>query len=65
VKFLFGYFFLKLTIIINLISTSPKYYIELHYAQAIEITHVITTREHETGRGANQIGNLHQNKITH
>jgi len=47
-----------LTTIINLISASPIRHIELHYAQAIEIAHMVATRERETGRGANQIGNL-------
>jgi len=53
-----------LTIIINLISASLKHHIELHYAQAIEIAHMVATRERETGRGANQIGNLHRSGTT-
>jgi hypothetical protein len=62
-RFLFGYFFFsKLTAIINLISVSPKHYTELHYAQAIEITHMVATGGRETGRGANKIGNLHQSR---
>ena len=52
-------FFSKLTTIINLISVSPKRYTKLHYAQAIEIAHMVVTEERETGRVANQIGNLH------
>ena len=57
-------FFSKLTIIINLISASPKHHTELHYAQAIKIAHMIATKEHETSRGANQIGNLHRSGTT-
>ncbi|XP_034897677.1 uncharacterized protein [Populus alba] len=57
-------FFSKLTTIINLICASPKHHIELHYAQAIEIAHMVATGERETGRGANQIGNLHQSGTT-
>jgi hypothetical protein len=53
-----------LTTIINLISASLKHHIELHYTQAIEITHMVATRERETGRGANQIGNLHRSGTT-
>ncbi|XP_052309181.1 uncharacterized protein LOC18099599 [Populus trichocarpa] len=57
-------FFSKLTTIINLICASPKRHTELHYAQAIEIAHMVATGECETGRGANQIGNLHQSGTT-
>jgi hypothetical protein len=57
-------FFSKLTTIINLISVSPKRHTELHYAWAIEITHMVATGERETGRGANQIGNLHRSGTT-
>ena len=52
-------FFLKLTTIINFISVSPKRYTELHYAHAIYIAHMVAIEERETGRVANQIGNLH------
>ena len=52
-------FFSKLTTIINLISASLKRHTELHYAQVIEIAHMIATGEHETSRGADQISNLH------
>jgi hypothetical protein len=48
-----------MTTIINLISASLKYHIELHCAQIIEIAHTIAIRECETMRGANKIGNLH------
>eukprot|EP00258_Populus_trichocarpa_P041583 XP_024457602.1 zinc finger MYM-type protein 1 [Populus trichocarpa] len=58
-------FFSKLTTIINLICASPKRHTELHYAQAIEITHMVAIGERETGRGANQIGNLHRSGTTH
>jgi len=57
-------FFSKLTTIINLISASPKHHTELHDAQTIEIAHMVATGERETGRGANQIGNLHRNGTT-
>ncbi|XP_034920185.2 uncharacterized protein [Populus alba] len=57
-------FFSKLTTIINLICASPKRHTELHYAQAIEIAHMVATGERETGRGANQIGNLHRSGTT-
>jgi hypothetical protein len=57
-------FFSKLTAIINLISVSPKHYTELHYAHAIEITHMVTTGGRETNRGAHKIGNLHQSRTT-
>ena len=53
-----------MTTIINLISASLKHHIELHYTQAIEITHMVATRERETGRGANQIGNLYRSGTT-
>jgi hypothetical protein len=57
-------FFSKLTIIINLICASPKCHTELHYAQAIEIAHMVAAGERETGRGANQIDNLHRSGTT-
>jgi len=60
----FYLFFLKLTTIINFICASSKCHTELHYAQAIEIAHIVATGERETGRGANQIGNLHQSGTT-
>jgi hypothetical protein len=53
-----------LTTIINLISASPKRHIELHYAQAIEIAHMVATRKCENDRKANQIGNLHRSGTT-
>jgi hypothetical protein len=62
-RFLF-IFFSKLTTIINLISASLKRHTELHNAQAIEIAHMIATREREIGRRANQISNLHQSGTT-
>ena len=43
-------FFSKLTTIINLICASPKHHTMLHYAQAIEIAHMVATGERETGR---------------
>jgi len=57
-------FFSKLTTIINLICASLKCHIELHYAQTIEIAHMVATEECETSRRANQIVNLHQNRTT-
>jgi hypothetical protein len=53
----------KLITIINLISASLKYHIELHCAQIIEIAHTIAIRECETMRGANKIGNLHRSGL--
>ena len=53
-----------MTTIINLISASPKRHTELHYAQAIEIAHMVATGERETDRGANQIGNLYPSGTT-
>lgn len=46
-------FLKKLTTIINLISASLKRHNKLYYAQAIEIAHIVTTKERETGKGAN------------
>jgi hypothetical protein len=57
-------FFSKLTTIINLICASLKRHTELHYAKAIEIAHMVATRERETSRRANQIGNLHRSRTT-
>jgi len=54
-----------LTTIINLICASPKRHTELHYAQAIEIAHMVATGEREIGRKANQIGNLYRSGTTH
>ena len=53
-----------MTTIINLICASLKRHTELYYAQAIEIAHMVATGECETGRGANQIGNLHRSGST-
>jgi hypothetical protein len=57
-------FFSNLTIIINLISAFPKYYTESHYTQAIKITNIVVTGEHEIGRWANQIDNLYRSATT-
>jgi hypothetical protein len=57
-------FFLKLTTIINFICASSKRHTELHYAQAIEIAHMVATGERETDRGVNQIDNLHRSGTT-
>jgi hypothetical protein len=53
-----------LTIIINLISASPKSHTELHHTQAIKIAYMVAAGEHETGKGANQIGNLYRSGTT-
>ncbi|XP_058179979.1 uncharacterized protein LOC131298514 [Rhododendron vialii] len=53
-------FFSKLTSVVTLVDASPKRHTELQSAQAIEIEHMLDTGEHETGRGANQIGTLHR-----
>jgi hypothetical protein len=63
-RFLFGYFFSKLTTTINLISASFKHHTELHHAQAIKIADMVATEERETGREVNKIGNLHQSGTT-
>lgn len=57
-------FFSKLSAIVNLIGCSPKWHTELHSAQAIEIARMITSGERDTGRGINQIGNLHRSGST-
>ena len=62
--FIWLFFFPKLTNIINLISASFKRHTELHSVKAIKIAHTVATREYETGREANQIGNLHQSETT-
>ncbi|XP_059637948.1 uncharacterized protein LOC132279902 [Cornus florida] len=51
-------FFSNLNFIINNIGASCKRTDELHSAQVMEIAHLIDLDELETGRGANQIGNL-------
>ncbi|XP_059664130.1 uncharacterized protein LOC132309886 [Cornus florida] len=51
-------FFSNLNFIINNIGASCKRIDELHYAKVMEIAHLIDLDELETGRGANQIGNL-------
>jgi len=53
-----------LTTIINLISASPKYHIDLHCAHTIEIIHIVAIGECETTTGANEIGNLHRSGTT-
>ena len=63
-RFLFGYIFSNLTNIINLISASLKRHTELHYIKDINISHTVATKEYETGRGVNQISNLHQSETT-
>jgi hypothetical protein len=40
-----------LTTIINLICASLKHHSELHYAQAIEIAHMVATGKRETREG--------------
>jgi hypothetical protein len=40
-----------LTTIINLICAYLKHHSELHYAQAIEIAHMVATGKHETREG--------------
>ncbi|XP_057513609.1 uncharacterized protein LOC130795473 [Actinidia eriantha] len=53
-------FFSKLAYIVNFVSASPKRQNELQCAQAAEVEHMLVIGECETGRGANQIGTLHQ-----
>ncbi|XP_073025223.1 uncharacterized protein [Primulina eburnea] len=50
--------FSKLNSICNLINASPKRHGELHYAQRIEVEHMLATGERDTDRGCNQIRNL-------
>lgn len=57
-------FFSKLSTIVNLIGCSPKWHTELHSAQTFEIAHVVNSGERDTGRGLNQIGNLHRSGAT-
>ncbi|XP_047312578.1 zinc finger MYM-type protein 1-like [Impatiens glandulifera] len=57
-------FFSKLSTIINLIGCSSKWHSELHSAQTIEIDRMITSGERDTGKGMNQIGNLHRSGST-
>ncbi|XP_074363123.1 uncharacterized protein LOC141703531 [Apium graveolens] len=57
-------FFSKLLAIVNLIGCSPKWHTELHSAQAIKIANMVTLGERDTGRGINQIGNLHRSGST-
>ncbi|KAK1376238.1 hypothetical protein POM88_032431 [Heracleum sosnowskyi] len=57
-------FFSKLSTIVNLIGCSPKWHTELHSVQAIEIARMVTSGERDTGRGINQIGNLHRSGST-
>ncbi|KAK1378228.1 TTF-type domain-containing protein [Heracleum sosnowskyi] len=57
-------FFSKLSTIVNLIGCSPKWHTELHSVQSIEIARMVTSGERDTGRGINQIGNLHRSDST-
>ncbi|KAL6547370.1 hypothetical protein OROMI_023091 [Orobanche minor] len=51
-------FFSGLNCIVNLITASSKRQYQLRSAQAIDIQNMVATCERDTGRGANQIGNL-------
>nr|XP_025702624.1 zinc finger MYM-type protein 1-like [Arachis hypogaea] len=51
-------FFQSLSNIINVVCSSCKRNDELRSAYATEISHLVATKQIETGRGANQIGTL-------
>ncbi|PIA35272.1 hypothetical protein AQUCO_03600146v1 [Aquilegia coerulea] len=51
-------FFSKLASILNLVGASPKCKSELQSAQEYEIEKLLATGDIQTGKGANQIGNL-------
>ncbi|XP_042396360.1 uncharacterized protein LOC121986457 [Zingiber officinale] len=51
-------FFSHLDNIVNIVTSSTKRIAELHTAQRIEIEHMLAIGERDSGRGANQIGNL-------
>ncbi|KAK1389879.1 zinc finger MYM-type protein 1-like [Heracleum sosnowskyi] len=44
--------------VVNIVSGSSKRLSELQIAHGIEVDHSVASRERETGRGLNQIGNL-------
>ncbi|XP_074337203.1 uncharacterized protein LOC141674394 [Apium graveolens] len=54
----------NMSAIVNLIDFSPKWHTELHSAQVIKIARMVTSGERDTGRGINQIGNLHRSGAT-
>ncbi|PIA36735.1 hypothetical protein AQUCO_03200003v1 [Aquilegia coerulea] len=51
-------FFSKLASIVNLVGASPKCKSELQSAQEYEVAKLLATGDIQTGKGANQIGNL-------
>ncbi|XP_062147717.1 uncharacterized protein LOC133856675 [Alnus glutinosa] len=57
-------FFIQLASIINIVGGSSKRHDELQSAQAAEIESLIISNKIETGKGANQIGNLQRPRDT-
>ncbi|XP_059644078.1 uncharacterized protein LOC132285863 [Cornus florida] len=53
-------FFSHLTCIVNLVASSPKHLGELESFQRDEIARMLSTGEHQSGKGANLIGTLHR-----
>src|SRR5262249_11268293 len=53
-------FFSNLTLIVNLVTSSPKRLSDLRDAQQEEIAYMLAMGECESGTGANQIGTLHR-----
>ena len=51
--------------VVNIITSSPKRITELQTAQRNKIEHMLDIVEHDSGRGANQIGNLQRSRATH
>ena len=57
-------FFSHLDNVVNIITSSPKRIAELRIAQRNEIEHMLAIGERDSGRGANQIGNLQRSGVT-
>ena len=57
-------FFSHLDNIINIITSSPKRVTKLQAIQRKEVERMLAIGEHESGSGANQVGNLQQSGAT-
>ncbi|KAL4316992.1 hypothetical protein AHAS_Ahas15G0340500 [Arachis hypogaea] len=57
-------FFSKLTLIVNVVTVSPKHHDQLRVAQANNITNLIAKDQIVTGSGLNQIGTLQRSGDT-
>ncbi|XLS58908.1 hypothetical protein HN51_008663 [Arachis hypogaea] len=57
-------FFSKLTLIVNVVTISPKYHDQLRVTQANNITNLIAKDKIVTGSGLNQIGTLQRSGDT-